>query len=109
VEERVYEISPENPEQLIDAVGWMSEEMLKVVTPILLRSRPNTYTFAKAVAENVLVKEASNLPLIIVRPSIIGSTWREPLPGWTDNMNGPTGIFVGVSLRPDHQITLAQE
>lgn len=21
--------------------------------------------------------------------------WREPLPGWTDNINGPTGLLIG--------------
>jgi len=32
----------------------------------------------------------------IVRPSIIGAIWKEPLPGWTDNLNGPTGLFAAV-------------
>lgn len=21
--------------------------------------------------------------------------WKEPIPGWTDNMNGPTGLLIG--------------
>lgn len=21
--------------------------------------------------------------------------WKEPLPGWTDNINGPTGLLIG--------------
>jgi len=21
--------------------------------------------------------------------------WKEPLPGWTDNLNGPTGLLIG--------------
>lgn len=24
------------------------------------------------------------------------AAWKEPLQGWVDNLNGPTGIFVGV-------------
>jgi hypothetical protein len=43
-----------------------------------------------------LVEDSGRLPVAIVRPSIIGAIWREPIPGWTDNLNGPTGIFVGV-------------
>lgn len=32
--------------------------------------RPNTYTFTKALAEDMLIKECGNLPVAIVRPSI---------------------------------------
>lgn len=32
--------------------------------------RPNTYTFTKALAEDMLIKESGNLPVAIVRPSI---------------------------------------
>lgn len=36
----------------------------------LIGSRPNTYTFTKALAETMLLKESGNLPVAIVRPSI---------------------------------------
>ena len=36
----------------------------------IIGKRPNTYTFTKALAEHVLVKEAASLPVTIVRPSI---------------------------------------
>lgn len=44
------------------------------------------------------MEDARRLPVIIVRPSIIGAMWQDPLPGWTDNYNGPTGIFAAVGL-----------
>lgn len=44
------------------------------------------------------MEDARRLPVIIVRPSIIGAMWRDPLPGWTDNYNGPTGIFAAVGF-----------
>lgn len=72
--------------------------MLDVLTPLLLEKRPNTYTYAKSLAESQLIKDAKYLPLIIVRPSIIGAMWRDPLPGWTDNVNGPTGLFAAVCI-----------
>ena len=25
----------------------------------------------------------------------VTAAWREPLPGWVDNLNGPTGLIVG--------------
>jgi alcohol-forming fatty acyl-CoA reductase len=73
--------------------------MLEAITPQLLGKRPNTYTLTKALTETQILEDAQKLPLIIVRPSIIGAIWKEPLPGWTDNINGPTGIFAGVCIR----------
>jgi hypothetical protein len=40
------------------------------MTASLIGNRPNTYTFTKALAESMLMKEAANLPVAIVRPSI---------------------------------------
>lgn len=96
-EERIY--TPNiNPSKLIEATDWLNEPMLEALTPQLLNKRPNTYTYAKALAESYLNVDARNLPLIIVRPSIIGAIWRESLPGWTDNVNGPTGLFAAVCI-----------
>ena len=52
---------------------------------------PNTYTYTKALAEQLLEKECGDIPLAIVRPSIVTAAAQEPLPGWIDNLNGPTG------------------
>jgi len=52
---------------------------------------PNTYTYTKALAEQLLEKECGDIPLAIVRPSIVTAAAKEPLPGWIDNLNGPTG------------------
>ena len=42
----------------------------------------------QALAEGVLAKEAANLPVAIMRPSIVSASLREPYPGWVDNLNG---------------------
>lgn len=42
--------------------------MLDALEPKLLCKRPNTYTFAKALAESQLIEDAKDLPVIIVRP-----------------------------------------
>ncbi|XP_049839903.1 putative fatty acyl-CoA reductase CG5065 isoform X4 [Schistocerca gregaria] len=57
-----------------------------------LGSYPNTYTFTKAVAEHLIQQEFSDLPVAIVRPSIVVATMAEPFPGWVDSMNGPMGV-----------------
>ena len=93
IEEMVYNPSVE-PQKLIDAMEWMDDEMINMVTPQLIGNKPNTYTFTKHLAEYLLIKEGSNLPLAIVRPSIVGASWKEPFPGWIDNFNGPSGLYV---------------
>jgi fatty acyl-CoA reductase len=94
-QEKVYD-PPVHPQQIVKAIEWMPDEMLETVTPQLLGKRPNTYTFTKALAETQVIEDAKDLPVIIIRPSIIGGMWREPLPGWTDNFNGPSAIFAAV-------------
>lgn len=44
----------------------------------------DNYTFSKALAETLLVKEHRHIPVAVVRPSGISSALRDPAPGWTD-------------------------
>ncbi|XP_059055601.1 putative fatty acyl-CoA reductase CG5065 [Achroia grisella] len=64
----------------------------------ILANRPNTYTFTKALAENLIEKEHGEIPTIIIRPSIVGSVKNEPTPGWLDNWYGATSFFTFVSM-----------
>lgn len=57
----------------------MDEEALNCVTRKLIEPRPNTYTFTKAIAESLIVEECGSLPCAIVRPSIVGASWQEPV------------------------------
>ena len=47
---------------------------------------PDVYTFTKAMGERAVEELAAeaNLPLSIVRPSIIESAYTHPFPGWID-------------------------
>merc|ERR1712106_610378 len=94
VKEMVYP-PPIDPHRLIDLVDWMDDDTFNHLTPKLIGNRPNTYTYTKALAERILVQEAGDLPIAVVRPSIVAAAWREPIPGWVDNLNGPTGLIVG--------------
>eukprot|EP00058_Branchiostoma_floridae_P005510 XP_002590998.1 hypothetical protein BRAFLDRAFT_69451 [Branchiostoma floridae] len=85
-----------HPQKLLDCIEWMDDDMVSTITPDLVRDHPNTYTFSKGIAENLLLEQRGHVPLAIVRPSIVTATWREPLPGWVDNFNGPTGIFLAI-------------
>lgn len=92
VEEVIYP-APQDPEQIIQCTSWMDDQLVEELTPKLIAGRPNTYTFTKALAESMLLQESGNLPVAIVRPSIVLSSFREPIAGWVDNWNGPTGII----------------
>ncbi|XP_024883964.1 putative fatty acyl-CoA reductase CG5065 [Temnothorax curvispinosus] len=93
VAEEIYSVRPE-PDLMIALTEGMDDKILEECTPILIGSRPNTYTFTKALAERMLQQERGSLPVAIVRPSIVTSSYREPVAGWTDNYNGPTGLVL---------------
>ncbi|GBP20487.1 Putative fatty acyl-CoA reductase CG5065 [Eumeta japonica] len=116
VEECVY-APPVHPDHVVTLVQNLPDELIDGITPNLVESRvkaspslhhrtdtptlvagdrPNTYTFTKALAEDMLIKECGNLPVAIVRPSIVLSSAREPVKGWVDNWNGPNGIVAAV-------------
>ncbi|XP_075568146.1 fatty acyl-CoA reductase 1 isoform X7 [Pelecanus crispus] len=85
---------PVDPRKLIDSLEWMDDGLVEDITPKLIGDRPNTYIFTKALAEYVVQQEAEKLNVAIIRPSIVGASWKEPFPGWVDNFNGPSGIFI---------------
>ncbi|XP_052125760.1 fatty acyl-CoA reductase 1-like isoform X1 [Frankliniella occidentalis] len=64
----------------------------------LIGFHPNTYTFSKALAEQVMADAAATLPVVIVRPSIVVGAVKEPLPGWLDNLNSPASMWAAVNM-----------
>ncbi|GKV50878.1 hypothetical protein SLEP1_g57558 [Rubroshorea leprosula] len=47
---------------------------------------PNTYVFTKAMGEMLLGSFRDNLPLVIIRPTMITSTFKEPFPGYIEGL-----------------------
>uniref|UniRef100_A0A286XKY0 Fatty acyl-CoA reductase n=1 Tax=Cavia porcellus TaxID=10141 RepID=A0A286XKY0_CAVPO len=82
IDEVVYP-PPVDPKKLVDSLEWMDDG-----------DRPNTYIYTKALAEYVVQQEGAKLNVAIVRPSIVGASWKEPFPRWIDNFNGPSGLFI---------------
>ncbi|MDQ3012016.1 MAG: SDR family oxidoreductase [Acidobacteriota bacterium] len=68
---------------------------------------PNTYTFTKSLAESLIalkVKEGrrgSDLPVAIVRPSIVETSTHEPFKGWNEGVNtsAPISYLLGTFFR----------
>ncbi|XP_069698280.1 putative fatty acyl-CoA reductase CG5065 isoform X2 [Periplaneta americana] len=97
IDEKVYP-PPHDPRRLTECVNWMSETDFQSIEPTIIGKWPNTYTYSKALAEHVISENRDILPVAIFRPSIVISTWKEPIPGWIDNMNGPTMGIMGCSM-----------
>lgn len=77
----------------------MDEELLNTMTAKYTRFMPNTYTFTKALAEQVVDDHKNEIPLVLFRPSIVISSMKEPFPGWIDNFNGPGESSLHQSLK----------
>jgi len=56
----------------------------------------NTYTCAKNITESYISRYCQDLPVVIVRPSIVCASWKEPIPGWVDNQSALTGMIAAV-------------
>jgi len=68
-------------EQLRQA--WVDDEMVEAGrSRALSLGWPDVYTYSKALGERALAELRGDLPLTVVRPSIIESAWSEPQPGW---------------------------
>lgn len=100
IDEKAYDIVPPiKPEKLIELSDSKSVDQLEVLSKNLIGRKTNTYTYTKSNAEHLILEEMknSNIPSAIVRPSIITSNWREPIPGWANSLNGIGGICAGTS------------
>ncbi|KAH7512801.1 hypothetical protein FEM48_Zijuj12G0128600 [Ziziphus jujuba var. spinosa] len=51
-----------------------------------LHGWPNTYAFTKAMGEICLRQSKEMLPLIIVRPTMVTGSYKEPSPGWIEGL-----------------------
>ncbi|KAL3271474.1 hypothetical protein HHI36_021959 [Cryptolaemus montrouzieri] len=83
---------------LLKLVEMLDDEILEKITPTLIGNWPNTYVFTKCVCEDMIKHEAQNLPIAVLRPSIVIGSVNEPVAGWIDNFYGATGVYLGVAL-----------
>ncbi|MCL7040794.1 hypothetical protein MKW94_021623 [Papaver nudicaule] len=70
---------------------------------------PNTYVFTKAMGEMILNRFKRSFPVVIARPTLVSSTYREPFPGWIEGFKtfDPVVISLGKGKIPcfllDHE------
>lgn len=69
IEEKFYPPPLDSGEMLM-LTKFTSDKMLECITPVLLDKWPNTYTFTKAIAEDVVHQHGNGLPIGMFRPGI---------------------------------------
>lgn len=93
---------PFDAEEMVRTIMAKNKSQIDSLTNTLLSKYgyPNTYTFTKAISESILALRRGNTPLIFVRPSIVGASVREPVPGWVDSVAavGAVILYVGVGV-----------
>ena len=62
---------------------------------------PNTYTFTKSVAESLIARRGTDLPVAVVRPSIVETSIARPFRGWNEGINtsAPLSYLLGTYFR----------
>ena len=62
---------------------------------------PNIYTFTKSLGESLLSGRGDDLPIAIVRPSIVESSLSQPFRGWNEGINttAPLSYLLGTYFR----------
>ncbi|XP_076164073.1 fatty acyl-CoA reductase wat [Ptiloglossa arizonensis] len=95
---------PIQGDELLTLMDILDDDKIEKLTPVLLDKWPNTYVFTKAIGESIVLKYSDNFPVCIVRPSIVLSTEKEPIVGWTNNLYGATGAVVASYIGLLHTI-----
>ncbi|XP_048269876.1 fatty acyl-CoA reductase 1-like isoform X3 [Bombus terrestris] len=91
--ERVYTTSLK-PSEVIDMCDKFDKTSINEIEKKVLKTYPNTYTFSKNLAEQIVASKCKDLPVAIVRPSVIGASLEEPCPGWIQGTSAFTDTFL---------------
>ncbi|CAA7060503.1 unnamed protein product [Microthlaspi erraticum] len=84
-----------------EAVGNFhgSEQFKKLKELGIERSRSYgwecAYTFTKAMGEIVIQSKRGDMPVVIIRPSVIESSYKEPFPGWLQGIRMTAPLILG--------------
>ncbi|XP_049824565.1 fatty acyl-CoA reductase wat isoform X3 [Aethina tumida] len=99
VEETVYE--PKIlPEKLLLLVDNFDKDIVDDIVKkrLLTGGFTNTYVLTKNASEYMIQKEGLDLPISILRPSIVVATEKQPMPGFVDSVIAITGLCLAIGL-----------
>uniref|UniRef100_A0A0A9XQ07 Fatty acyl-CoA reductase n=2 Tax=Lygus hesperus TaxID=30085 RepID=A0A0A9XQ07_LYGHE len=89
--------APIDADNLMKVTESLSDDQVDRITKHLLCGWQNSYTFTKAVSENLLKAYVDRMPICVVRPGLVISTKCDPIEGWVDNIYGPMGFVSGTA------------
>ncbi|MFN2422084.1 MAG: AMP-binding protein [Gemmatimonadota bacterium] len=92
---------------------WIEHRLVDVgMTWARQRGWNDTYTYTKALGEQMVLRNRAMVPTVILRPAIIESSLLEPSPGWLDGLRMADPLIAAIgkgrlrSLPLDPQVTL---
>ncbi|XP_055387525.1 fatty acyl-CoA reductase wat-like [Condylostylus longicornis] len=100
IKEKFYE-PPMDPNKIIDLYEKSNEnefDNINTLSVNFTRPWPNNYVFSKCLAEDLVRQYGKKFPVCVLRPSIVISTYKDPLPGWCYSIAGHIGVTVGVGI-----------
>ncbi|XP_025194170.1 fatty acyl-CoA reductase wat-like [Melanaphis sacchari] len=98
VVDEVFYKPPISGDNLLQLVNSLDDDYITRITPSILKEWPNTYAMTKAIAEGEILTYGKELPIGVIRPSMIVATSDEPIPGWINNIYGPTGVVAATGI-----------
>ncbi|CAF2899083.1 unnamed protein product [Rotaria sp. Silwood2] len=81
---------------LLESLDYFDDQVFNHLSERLAKKYPNTYSYTKSLAECLLLQQGNDLPIAIIRPSIVGAAWKEPVTGWIDSYAGSTSIIAAI-------------
>ena len=93
IEEEIFSTEVD-PEKLLENLIKTPVEQLVANIHNILGKYPNTYTFTKALTERIINKEKGKYCVTILRPTIIGCSWKEPFLGWVDTVSAAGALYL---------------
>ncbi|KAH0888630.1 hypothetical protein HID58_051059 [Brassica napus] len=80
-------------------LGYSEEETKQAMKDLGLKRAklygwPNTYVFTKAMGEMLIGYCRKSMPIVIIRPTIITSTFSDPFPGWIESIKTIDSVIV---------------
>ncbi|KAI5716244.1 hypothetical protein M8J76_003396 [Diaphorina citri] len=82
-------------EELSALVAHASDEEIALLNEHIIGGKPNSYTLTKATAEDLVRQVGHELPICVLRPSIVFPTLQEPMPLWIKGFNGVMALALG--------------
>ncbi|KAK5638591.1 hypothetical protein RI129_012886 [Pyrocoelia pectoralis] len=77
---------------------------LNEATSTILGKWPNTYVFTKHIAEDLIRRKGSDMPIAIVRPSIVLAPYREPESGWSSKFDINSLFVMSMNIGITHSL-----